>query len=672
MAESKVEPIQIKSFFDNSEFPSPDEIDLSQYYEVEIEFEDKVQVAWTFYFMKKDNTQVAYRIGKEKCNPTPVAAVSSTEIATKDKEIATKDKEIAEKNEEITKLKEAKLKDVSKQTTENIASSLANGFISSATTNVSTTRIINEINETKAKLEEQIKSLQTQNEKYIQLNNELQSLIEQLTSGQITGQITEQITSQLSENLTKILQQNENSVKTNEATALELVEAKKIITKLETATQEKENECNAKLEAAEQAKAECDKKLTEAEKAKADSEAKAKEEAEKTVAAEAKVEEAEQALAEAKAEAEKAKQEKETAVNTASDALIKANNENKSELEKVKQECEDKLNKLKTESQQQPESTVVPQPESTVVPQPESKVVPQPESKVELKPAQSLTDIFTKDYINTLTANNLDEQLKKPIDEWIKYYKLIVSTDNDIDVTKPPFKEISEKLQTLIKKSKDTKIPEVLVWIQKFGSNKSNNKHLTSEEYSKAVKKEIELKGLKNSLSQLKTRTLTTINDQSTAFFDLLTTTKSTLETELKSKHTELVNLKKSKKIDTSQSVEKKESKIQLITDGLNWIKAQINTYNTYKTDNIDPYITEITNIKPDDIAKLPNYETEFNTNTNTINTKKQPILDKLKQFEDEFSKKFPKSVSKTKTRGGSSRKAKPRKSKSITFRAYS
>ena len=352
--------------------------------------------------------------------------------------------------------------------------------------------------------------------------------------------------------------------------------------------------------------------------------------------------------------------------------MIKANNENKSELEKVKQECEDKLNKLKTESQQQPESTVVPQPESTVVPQPESKVVPQPESKVELKPAQSLTDIFTKDYINTLTANNLDEQLKKPIDEWIKYYKLIVSTDNDIDVTKPPFKEISEKLQTLIKKSKDTKIPEVLVWIQKFGSNKSNNKHLTSEEYSKAVKKEIELKGLKNSLSQLKTRTLTTINDQSTAFFDLLTTTKSTLETELKSKHTELVNLKKSKKIDTSQSVEKKESKIQLITDGLNWIKAQINTYNTYKTDNIDPYITEITNIKPDDIAKLPNYETEFNTNTNTINTKKQPILDKLKQFEDEFSKKFPKSVSKTKTRGGSSRKAKPRKSKSITFRAYS
>jgi hypothetical protein len=675
MADTK--PIQIKSIFDNSEFPTPDQIDLEQYYEVEIEFENDVQVAWTFYFMKNDGTTVAYRVGKEKCESTGSTNGSSTEKDAKDAQTSDKDKQIAEKDTKITELT-AEVERLKQQlNNKQITGTATSGLIG----NVMNTVI------PKITLQPTINSLNVQSVKYEQLNSELKTLIEKLRTEKITTENSEQTTKQLSEKLTQISQQNAELVETNSNTVKELETASKKITELEAAT--KANEIDYKRKLAEQAKA-AEKALAEAkEKALAEALAAEKEKA----LAEAKQQcDAQLAAADLKAKQDaadlKAKQDaadlKAKQDAAALEAKLTDAEKAKAAAEQAKQECDKKLadaeakaKDVETTKKQDIQALELEKQQlHTSLEQASSEDLQQKPAVVssQQEPAKSLTAIFTKDYISKLNANNLDEQLKNPIDEWITYYKstgVKGADDTDIDVLKKPFKEIIDKLKQLNAISVNPKISEVLAWIQTFSSNKSNKSHLTSKEYSKKRQTQIELKTLKNDFSQLKTSTLKTINDESKAFFDLLTNKKSTLESELKQKNIDLENFKKSKKVDTSRSVQTKqtkESEIKSIKENLEFVTKQIQNYEQYKTKTIDPYIKEITDIKPDLIAKSKDYASEFEKNTKTINEGKTPILAELTKFEGEFYAKFPKH----KKKGGSSRKAKPRKSKSITFRAYS
>jgi len=593
---------QIKSIFDSSEFPTPDQIDLNQYYEVEIEFETvngtDVQVAWTFYFMKNgdDNgseTQVAYRVGKEKCesNGTEIKYTTQSELD-----------QLRAENEGLKKQLETK----------QITGTAASGLIENVTNTVIP----------KISLQPIIDSLNRQNEQYKQLNEQLKSLIEQLKPDKITTEIT----SKLSEQMTQIVTQNTESITANDKIAQELGEAKQKIVDLENTITDNENKCKTELESLKQALA------------------------------------------------------------AAQQHIIKTGEE---------------------ETHQQPESSVS-------------------------QPTESLTELFTKEYINQLSNSddNLDTKLIQPIDEWIQYYKskgAIGAYDTNIDVTKPPIKDIIDKLKKLTKLPKsNTKIHKILTWINTFASNKSNSTQSTYEEHEKAIQKELELKPLKKQLSKLKTYTLTTIKTQSNTFFDLLQNKKTSLETDLKTKqqnllskqqnllskqqnllskqqHLSELNKTKTEKISKQSDIssiekiiastkaeisliekiiESTKAEISLIEKYLEFVKTQIKEYELYNKDSIEPYIEKITKITPDEIAKSKNYTEEFQTNTKTINEGNTPIIEKLKYFETQFKNKlkefetqfngtFPKTTSKTK-RGGSSRKAKPRKSKSVTFRAYS
>ena len=651
MAEPK--PKQIKSIFDNSEFPKPDEIDLDQYYEVEIEFENEVQVAWTFYFKKKgDNTTVAYRVGKEKCESTGTTNGSDS-------------KEIEAKNAEITRLKAEVERLTTENSTKNTASSLVNGYIDAATTSASTTRIINEINETKVKLEEQIKSLNEKNVEYTKLNGELKSLIDQLKPGEITTEIT----SKLYEQLTQILKQNTKSVETNNNTVGELKEANATITRLESAVKEKETE----LESA--------KKELAVEKAKtvaAETEAKAAEQAKEEAAAKAKEEAAAKAK-ECNETLDAAKQANETALNAASDALNAANSKHKTELEQAKQAAEqakEKCDETLAAAAEKEQLTNKLSGEQYQELQQPPKSPNNPTTESPKKPNISLEDMAKHVFLGDIQVGQLDNTLINPINEWIEYLRkdgADTTNINQIDKSSSPFKEILEKLKTLKKseKNKDnlTKLASVTDWISKF-NNKNTNSRKTFKEFQQQLSFELEKQKLTTDFGATRTRAKSEIEKTYKSYIDNLNSQKLKIEADLKKE-----GAKKTNKGNNKQNVEYiKKLNIeltnieQIILENkllLNKTKILkgINGLDPVPTDNKSTTtFSEQIKAYKDGIDEIKKLKKEFDDFYNQLTTS-----DVYKQI---FEVQLNNTISNK--RGGSSRKAKPRKSKSITFRAYS
>jgi len=597
MADTK--PIQIKSIFDNSEFPSPEEIDLEQYYEVEIEFEDvngtEVQVAWTFYFMKAEGV-VAYRVGKEKCEPAVLTNGSDNSTGT-DTQINKKDEEISKLKTEVERLNQEL---TNKQTTGTVSSGIIGNVMNTVIPKIS--------------LQPTIDSLNTQSAEYKKLNNELKSLIDQLKPGQITEQLSEQ----LSVKLTEILQQNTKSMENNNKTVDELKTAKATIIQLEAAIQANEQKCKNELEAALKAKQEAALKA----KQEADEKAKLEAEAEKARLAEAE---------KAKLEAEKAKQEAEKAKADAAAEQAKT------------------LEKTTTVSQPEPPK----------------------------KPNISLENMTKHQFLDNIKVDKLDNTLITPINEWIEYLRTeSADTTNidQIDKSSSPFKEILLKLETLkkLEKNKDnlTKLASVTDWISKF-NNKTPSSRKTFNEFKQQLSFELEKQKLTTDFGATRTRAKYDIENTYNSYINNLNSQKIKIEADLK-----VEGAKKTNKVNNKPN----EEYIKILRTQLTNIEQLIseNDKLLLKKNEILKGINDLDPVPTSSKSKTQfgDQITAYKKGINTIKQLKQDFdefynkLTTSDVYKNIFNVKLNNTISKK--RGGFSRKAKPRKSKSITFRAYS
>jgi hypothetical protein len=626
MADTK--PIQIKSIFDNSEFPSPEEIDLEQYYEVEIEFEDvngtEVQVAWTFYFMKAEGV-VAYRVGKEKCEPAVLTNGSDNSTGT-DTQINKKDEEISKLKTEVERLNQEL---TNKQTTGTVSSGIIGNVMNTVIPKIS--------------LQPTIDSLNTQSAEYKKLNNELKSLIDQLKPGQITEQLSEQ----LSVKLTEILQQNTKSMENNNKTVDELKTAKATIIQLEAAIQANEQKCKNELEAALKAKQEAALKA----KQEADEKAKLEAEAEKARLAEAE---------KAKLEAEKAKQEAEKAKQ---EAALKA----KLEAEKAKQEAE----KAKQEAEKAKADAAAEQAKTLE----KTTTVSQPEPPK--KPNISLENMTKHQFLDNIKVDKLDNTLITPINEWIEYLRTeSADTTNidQIDKSSSPFKEILLKLETLkkLEKNKDnlTKLASVTDWISKF-NNKTPSSRKTFNEFKQQLSFELEKQKLTTDFGATRTRAKYDIENTYNSYINNLNSQKIKIEADLK-----VEGAKKTNKVNNKPN----EEYIKILRTQLTNIEQLIseNDKLLLKKNEILKGINDLDPVPTSSKSKTQfgDQITAYKKGINTIKQLKQDFdefynkLTTSDVYKNIFNVKLNNTISKK--RGGFSRKAKPRKSKSITFRAYS